>query len=507
MRYTALNRTNQPVRGCMILSGLALIALCALAVSPARAADFYVATNGNNLYNGRAPAWDGANGPKLTIEAAVTQANAVVGYHTVNIGTGTFFMAAAAILTRPMLILGAGIDSTALDRVTNVSTYLFNIANTNIATNSTAITPMKFKDFAIRNDNGGADKGEIVDWSGNNGLNFLQFENVSLANYRHLHYGIRPNSTTDTGNDYFTWKNFIATNVTTSVPSGNTGYRWIFARHGTSARIRQTGWVWDGCTIADNMAVHGSFGDNRWMAESWTIKNSTWSRNANRGPYALNATSDRDILGMNVISNCLIEDNGMETNGTVPGCGIYAPRLGNNASLVILDSTIRDTPAGASQAQGVYLTLPGGITNGQIRAVRTQFDGAGTVGMQIIDNGAAQTCPIELKNVDFNDCATGLAILNTALAPTNTLWYVDPAQSGATIDWGILVSGGRITYYGDANLDGTVNLEDTRLVGHPFKDIASGATWRQGDFDFDGDFDSADQAWLPPPVGALLILL
>jgi hypothetical protein len=37
--------------------------------------------------------------------------------------------------------------------------------------------------------------------------------------------------------------------------------------------------------------------------------------------------------------------------------------------------------------------------------------------------------------------------------------------------------------------------------------IPSGASWAKGDFDFDGDFDAADQAWLtslPRPTGALI---
>lgn len=487
----------------LLLTGWAFLTGGMLA---AQAADFYVATNGNNLYNGRAPAWDGANGPKLTVEAAVTQANAVVGYHTVNIGTGTFVMAATATPTRPMLILGAGVEWTILDRPTNVATYLFNITSTNIATNSTAITPMRFKDFTIRNDNGGTDKGELMDWTAN-GLNYLQFDNVSIVDYRHLHYGFRPHNTLNTGNDYFTWRNFT---VTSNATDENIGYRWLLGRQASStSRIRQTGWVWDGCTITDNKAIWGSFTEARWMGEGWTLMNSTWSRNMGQGcSYALSVDSAQEcFLGMNIVSNCTIEDNGANASANPYGCGVWAPRMGTGASLVIKDSTIRDTPAPTNQTYGVYVTLPAGKTNGQFRAVNTQFGGAGTFGIFIIDGGATQTSPIELKNVNFNNCATGLAILGAALAPTNSLWYIDPAQSGATISGGTLVSGGRMTWYGDANLDGKVNLEDTRSVGHPYKNIASGATWAQGDFDYDGDFDADDQAWLPAPTGALLILL
>ncbi len=503
MRTEAKTRPVHFNRDRLVLSGLALATALALGAPSAQAANYYVSTAGNNAYNGLAAAWDGASGPKLTIEAAVTAANTNAGYHTINIGEGTFVMAAAAVPTRPLLIKGAGVGVTVLDRPANATTYLFNIANTNIATNSTAVTPMKFADFSIRNDNGASDKGELMDWTGN-ALNYLQFDNVSIVNYRHLHYGFRPHNTLNTGNDYFTWKNFTATNVTTDEAAG---YRWLFGRQASStSRIRQTGWVWDACTIADNKAIWGSFTEARWMAEGWTLMNSTWSRNYGQAcSYALNVDSAQEtFLGMNIISNCTIEDNGASLN--TYGCGVWAPRMGTGASLVIKDSIIRDTPAPTNQTYGVYLTLPAGKTNGQIRAVNTVFGGPGTYGIFIIDFGATQTSPIELKGVAFNDCATGLAILDATLAPTNSLWYIDPAQSGATISGGALVVGGRMTWYGDANLDGKVNLEDTRSVGHPYKNIASGATWRQGDFDFDGDFDADDQAWLPSPTGAVLVL-
>lgn len=487
----------------LALTGLALLGIL-LTTETTRATDYYVSTTGNNTYNGLAPAWDGVNGPKLTIEACVTAANTPAGYHTINIGAGTFNMAGTAIPTKAMLIKGAGVGVTLLDRTSGTSHNLFDISNANVGTTSTAGTPMKFQDFSIKNDNGAASSGNNMTWTGN-ALNFLQFDNVSLLNFKHLYYGFRPHNSANTGNDYFTLKNFVATNATTDEALG---YRWMFGRQAsTTSRIRQTGWVWDGCTITDNQAVWASFTEARWMAESWTLKNSTWSRNLNQAcSYALNVDSAQEcFLGMNVISNCTIEDNGAKL--ATYGCGVWAPRMGNGASLVIKDSTIRDTPAPTNQTYGVYLTIPVGITNGQIRVVNTQFGGSGTYGLFIIDYGAKPTSPIELKNVNFNDCSTGLAILDGLLAPTNSLWYIDPVQSGASISGGTLVSGGRKTFYGDANLDGVVNLADTRFVGHPFKTITSGATWTQGDFDYDGDFDSADQAWLPSTTGALIFIL
>ena len=52
------------------------------------ATNYMDAVNGNDAYNGRAAAWDGENGPKLTLQAAVDAAAAVLsGFAAVNATT------------------------------------------------------------------------------------------------------------------------------------------------------------------------------------------------------------------------------------------------------------------------------------------------------------------------------------------------------------------------------------------------------------------------------------
>ena len=55
---------------------------------------------------------------------------------------------------------------------------------------------------------------------------------------------------------------------------------------------------------------------------------------------------------------------------------------------------------------------------------------------------------------------------------------------------GATASLGRLTYYGDANLDGTLDATDYFLIDNSFGGPANG--WINGDFDYSGVLDSSD---------------
>jgi hypothetical protein len=80
---------------------------------------------------------------------------------------------------------------------------------------------------------------------------------------------------------------------------------------------------------------------------------------------------------------------------------------------------------------------------------------------------------------------------NTALgyAESSAIFTSFPATfSGQSVDsTAILI---KYTAYGDANLDGSVNLSDFNRLASSFG--LSGRNWSQGDFDFDGDVDLSD---------------
>jgi hypothetical protein len=447
---------------------------------------YYVRTNGLDSYDGLAPVWvSGTNGPKLTVAGAIAASELQPGsYDIVDIGAGTFSgVGDSPMLLKPYVIKGAGTDLTTL-QVSGIRQFKFGAE-----TGTNGLTPMVFRNLRMQNI--GAAPLSIVEFWPNGRNNHVWFENVSVAGYGQYGYGFRINSSLgqDPNGTLNHWKfqNLTATDLT--------GGDVLFFRPQTSSRYPIRNFVWDGCNISDNAGrLFNAVADARWYADNWTIKNSTWSRNSNAdSSFKLNNALAATFLGANLIDTCVIEDNN--------GCGVFAPSMGPGASVVIKNSTIRDTVAGSTQATNVYITINMGVTVGRIRVVDTQFGGAGTYGIYIADDGAVPAGPIELKNVNFHDCATGLYI------SSSTLWYIDPAQSGATIDaGGTLVSGGRMTYYGDANLDARVDANDTLYVGQPFVDIPSGATWAQGDFDGDGDFDADDRKWLPAWSGAMLMV-
>ncbi len=452
---------------------------------------YYVRTDGNDLWDGlSAMHLGGTNGPKASILHAVNAANAApAGYHTVDIGAGSHFSFNSSP-SRTMRIRGAGVGQTQITSASwSSSLYHFNIS---AVVDATADEPLLFRGFTFVNTN--AINGNII-LAGGGMPNHVRFENVSADNFAGLEYGIRVNNNTPggIGNTDWIFRGFSATNIVTAPPN------WLFLRsNANNPSPRTQRWVFDQATITDNGNIYGSMTDGRWVVEGFRLTNSTWSRNANNGAYGLNGSTTTDFTGRNRIDDSVIEDNN--------GYGVWAPRMGTGADLIIANAIIRDTPAGHAQCTQVHLTIPTNNTIGQIRVVNTVFDslgGCGTsYGLYILDDGAVQTRPIELKNVVFNNCGTGLFIGGANAG----LWYIDPTQSGATIGGGgMLVSGGRMTYYGDANLDGVVDVRDTEsvILGYP---ITSGATWATGDFDFDGDFDADDLAWLPPLEGLQLIV-
>jgi hypothetical protein len=83
--------------------------------------------------------------------------------------------------------------------------------------------------------------------------------------------------------------------------------------------------------------------------------------------------------------------------------------------------------------------------------------------------------------------------------------YVDNALLGAAA-WGDLAMGPasvltRLTYLGDANLDGIVNADDYALLDRGY--AAGGAFWWQGDFNYDGAIDENDYLLIDTTYGQI----
>ncbi len=92
---------------------------------------------------------------------------------------------------------------------------------------------------------------------------------------------------------------------------------------------------------------------------------------------------------------------------------------------------------------------------------------------------------------------TGIASANAAADSTHltALGYADAGDVGLTIDDGVSVPSNavvvRYTYYGDASLDGKVDLGNDFnlfLIGY----LGQGSGWELGDFNYDGKVDNTD---------------
>jgi autotransporter-associated beta strand protein len=109
---------------------------------------------------------------------------------------------------------------------------------------------------------------------------------------------------------------------------------------------------------------------------------------------------------------------------------------------------------------------------------------------------------------------TGAGLMSSVAAatPGTGIGYVEASDlftsfpatfNGTSVDsTSLLIS---FTKTGDANLDRQVNQTDFDLVA-PNLGMVSGATWFDGDFDYDGDVDGTDIAMMPEPTSATVLL-
>jgi hypothetical protein len=164
------------------------------------------------------------------------------------------------------------------------------------------------------------------------------------------------------------------------------------------------------------------------------------------------------------------------------------------SSLALADRTsVSIKPNGISAATSVLnqLSLAGG------NAPRAKFDLANNA--MVIDYAASS--PIETVRAQIqsgfaggkwsgNGISSSLAdatYYGLGYGEASALGSV-PVIFGSVDDTSLLI---RYTRYGDANLDGTVNLTDFNALAANFG-ILSGGLWTQGDFNYDGKVNLAD---------------
>jgi len=106
----------------------------------------------------------------------------------------------------------------------------------------------------------------------------------------------------------------------------------------------------------------------------------------------------------------------------------------------------------------------------------------------------------------FNDLLKASYATSNGTHPNFATGQFRNSTATAAIGLGISDNGSAVTvaaaYYGDANLDGTVNALDFNALASHFG--GSGMYWYQGDFNYDGIIDTNDFAALATNFGAIL---
>ena len=185
------------------------------------------------------------------------------------------------------------------------------------------------------------------------------------------------------------------------------------------------------------------------------------------------------------------------TAGTVTGPGTISVSGGTMTANSIQQTTLAVTG-------GTVGIAPNGTATGTSRVNTLDISGTGKVDLTnnalVIDYASADPSPIADVRADIASAFAGGAWSGPGLtsssanntthglgfAEASSLTAVDPIFGTVDAD-AVLV---RYTRYGDANLDGTVNLSDFNRLASNFG--ASNAVWGQGDFNYDGSVNLSD---------------
>jgi hypothetical protein len=242
-------------------------------------------------------------------------------------------------------------------------------------------------------------------------------------------------------------------------------------------------------------------------ANSYTIVGaSALTLDASAGPAAISVTNGNhtiaapvalnDDLNVTVVpaASVLTFGNPLAATGrsiTKSGAGVVVIPTVNAAGLTVGGGAVR-LAGGAGTSRVNDLTIAGGATpSAQLDLGNNAF---------VIDYASGGPSPLATVKaqvasgfaggswngngiVSSNGNATQLGV---GYGEASALATVPPVFG--SVDSTTLLL--RLTRYGDANLDGTVNLADFNRLAASFG--ATGAVWTQGDFDYDGNVNLSD---------------
>ncbi len=313
--------------------------------------------------------------------------------------------------------------------------------------------------------------------------------------------------------------------LATSLDGGGTSAQEI--RAGDFNGMAYTNWDMDYWYVYDGGAVVPVVGDNQWAVDgtaSWLAPGS-WS--GNTVPNGVGA--EANFLGTITAPRTVVADspvtvgtlkfdnaNGYQLAGqgsltiqTSTGNGSVSVLQGGhkiNLPLFFASNTDVTVASGATLTIGNPTTIKAGKTVTKSGSVLIQAPLTLEAGASLVLASGPTTAfmapsldagaQIDLKNnsmtIDYRGQATPAATIrsqiasggimtSSAVANQTTLGWKDTAASSS-----ILV---KYTYYGDANLDGQVDISDLGALATAWQ---TSAVWSQGDFDYSGFVDISD---------------
>ncbi len=178
--------------------------------------------------------------------------------------------------------------------------------------------------------------------------------------------------------------------------------------------------------------------------------------------------------------------------GNVSGSGSFVSAGAGGLTLAGTNDYTGTTTVEAGMLQLIGAAAQNPVLN--LGGANIQF---GKLVLDYTDSGTSPTAIDTLmKNSYANNNWNTNKFQSTTHTTANTLgWKDDSVNKLITVAW---------TLYGDANLDGSVNLSDLGFLGDNYG-ATSGATWAMGDFNYDGRVNLSDLGFLGDQYGGHVV--